>query len=190
MPLFGRSKGDEQFWLSSPMPDADPQVLYQFGMTCVMHDRYKDMMATGWTLWGLVGLNQLQANDFVSDGYSGWRGTAEFEAEIGVEFVDQYFHRALATAHSLDPGNLRESDIWSMPQEVVMPAATAYSAMCFAGSELLELLSGSGRSAEAAERSREVYDAVLTSHSGFVPPRTMGWAKSFAEAQGMPPPWA
>ena len=190
MGFFKKEGREEQdFWRVPPLGTTDAQALYQFGIQTVMREDHKATIATGWSLWSLVGIAELQTNDFVSDGYSGWRATSSFDRSVGRKFLLDYFQRARETAHAMDGGRLARANVWALPQEEVLPVSVAYGAMCFAGNELVVITESLGLTSDAAEQSQEVFQAVAGSNVAFVPPRTLGWARSFAQSKGVPDPW-
>lgn len=189
MSLFGRKGSDKQFWLVPPIPSRDPQALRQFGNTCVGREDHRQMIATGWTLWNLVGLDKFQADDFVSDGYSGWKRGASFVPQLGLEFATQYFERARRTAVAIDGGKWVHADVWSMSPDVVGPGATAYGAMCFAGCEVLELAALVGDTGLRQAHEKAMFAAVAETNRNFVPPRTLEWFTAYADTHGLAKPW-
>ena len=190
MGFFKKGSREEQdFWRVPPLRTTDAQVLYQYGIQTVMREDHKATIATGWSLWGLVGMAELQTNDFVSDGYSGWRSTTSFDPSVGRKFLLDYFNRARETANTSDGGHLARVNVWALPQDEVIPVSVAYGAMCFAGNELVVISESIGSTSGLAEQSQEVFQSVAGSNVVFVPPRTLGWARSYAQNKGLPDPW-
>jgi hypothetical protein len=190
MGLLRKRNRDERFWLKAPLSTRDSQLLYDYAISAVARRTYKEVMSAGWALWDLVGIAQLQVTDFLSDGYTGWRGNASFTPELGREFLTDYFDRARQDAVSMDGGRMRDQNVFSLPPDEVTPVSTAYSAMCFAGTSLVDVTRSLGVEEVAEEVTRNVYRAVLSANVAFVPSATMSWVRSYAMSQGDAEPWS
>jgi hypothetical protein len=180
MSLFSRLKvsrpEDPRFWRTSPLDTRDVARLYDHGMTCAGQQDGSAMMRIGWALWSITGsVHERQAYDFLYDGFRLWSSSPGHDASLGSVFLGDLFDR-LADSDPSVPG-----DISAAQPEQVQPVSTYYGARCWAGSELVS------RGAGDADK---IYDAIARTNVAFVPPRSMAWAKSYAERQGRLAPWA
>lgn len=190
MGLFKKKNAEgPRFWRTPPTRLTDPQAVYQFGIQTITRQDHKATIATGWLLWGLVGISELQTNDFVHDGFDGWQSSSEYDPSLGREFLLDYFQRARETAFEMDGGRLARENVWTLPQDEVTPISIAYGAMCYSGSELVEVTESLGPPELAAEQSQVVFEAVVGANVAFVPPRTLSWARAVARIADLPDPW-
>lgn len=164
------------FWHSPPISARDPQALHQYAIyECVGRDDFTGMMATGWAIWDLADIGSHQAADLLTDGYRGWEQQAGFDRALGRQFLEEALDR-LASDPAL-PG-----EIMGLPREVVDPVAIHYGTRCWLASELVDAVDDPSAEARA-------FDLIRRSPQPFVPPRSMNWARAFAEQHGLPEPW-
>jgi hypothetical protein len=179
MSLLGRFKvnrsEDPHFWRTSPLDTRDVTQLHDHGIMCASQQDGPAMMRIGWALWSLTGsVHERHAYHFLYDGFRLWSNSPGHEARLESVFLGDLFDR-LADSDPPIPG-----DIWRALPQQVQPVSIYYGARCWAGSELVS------RGAGDAEK---IYDAIARTNVAFVPPRSMAWAKSYAERQGRLAPW-
>lgn len=150
-------------------------------MDCTKESDGRGMIATGWALWGLVGLDQRQAYDFIYDGYREWREAGAPEPER-IAFLTAVFDRL----HDIHPPIAPTDDLSSVPHSVAAPASVYYGARCWAGSELLSVASSVGRL--TPELEERIYTAFAETHRAFMPPRTLTQFQEASRNRGMPEP--
>jgi hypothetical protein len=167
---FFRKEGKASFWHSPPFQNKDPQVLYQHGITCVTRSDGAGMMRTGWALWGIGGLHQHLAWNFLTDGFQQWRTSAD--PATARAFVEDVFARATASTPHFPP------DIYSVPRELVEPASAVFGARCWAGMRLIELARHAGDEAAAQMAAARLRAALQGAHPAFL----TGEAASFLRA--------
>ena len=178
MGLFGRRSGGERggFWENPPVRTTDAQTLYSCGVSSLSQGDGKSTVAVGWALADVHGLHAHQASDFLTDGYSAWRDGHGFDPREAEAFLE-----ALLTRLAANPRI--NGDIWSLPPDQVQPVATHYQTRCWAAAEILTL------GEPSPEREERCYQAIVESPDALVPPRSIGFAKAYADRHGRRPPW-
>ena len=183
--MSSTSSSPEPFWRTPPFDSVDAQVLYQHGINCVARATPDGpgMMSTGWALWDLVGPHQFQVRDFLQDGYKAWSGSGA-TAEQRVHFLGDLLSRL----REIYPEIPADADVWSMPKHVAEPASQLYSLRAWTASELLEVAGPSGLFTPAVEE--QVFRALSTTHSAFLPVRSQQHYDHLIAQRGHPSPGA
>ena len=182
MPLFRRrpvATDTRPFWEVPPSPSRDPQIVQSLGMDAMTDSDGPGMIQAGWALWGLVGLDQRQAYDFIYDGHREWRN-AGGSAQERAPFVLAVFRRLRHISPEISP----TLDLATIPQSVGMKASCYYGARCWAGSELLELAPTVGMMTPDLEE--DIFAAFAATHLMFLPPRTMAQYRQLRLERGLP----
>lgn len=159
-------------------------MLYQHGIQCVGSQDSEGMMRTGWAIMELAGLDQFQAHDFIQDGYKLWLQSPAASDDVAIAFLEDLFYQLSGE----DPPY--PSDLYAHPPEQIQPAATFYRVRSWTGSELLAAAEHAGRTDLLDEYEPVVYDAITAAHVGFVPPRSLSWARIYASNHGLAEPWS
>lgn len=154
------SKGKTDFWNQAPLrPPHEPELLYAHGINCVMQDRYEEMIATGFVLLSLGGPRENQADDFVRDGYRGWRESPQFDNELAATLL----------AELIDSVGARD-----------------FALSCWALMARMDLLTGDELLSYEHEAYRRIAAAPSRGH---VPFAAAEWVARYAKAHRIPAPW-
>lgn len=167
------------FWENPPFRTDDPEVLYQHGIRCVTESDGPGMMAVGWALWDVWGLGQHQAWDFLYDGYAVWV-QAGAPSDERISFSTAVFDRLRVIEPQVPP----ETILASIPPGVAVPASRSYGTRCWAISEVIEVAAQQG--GIDPEMEEELFQALLATHRGFMPARTLSDFRALARARGVP----
>lgn len=122
------------FWEVPPCTSTDPAVFYEHGIQAVTRGDGPGMIAAGWALWELAGLNQHQAYDFLYDGYQKWCDSGA----TGVERA-ALLDALVNGLRQIHPAISPTADLSAYPPWVAAPAARYYGARCWAIVERLDL---------------------------------------------------
>lgn len=167
------------FWRIPPIRTEDPDLLYHHGISCVGRSDGPGMLASGWALWGLVGIGAKQASDFLYTGFLEWEKSPEFTRELGCQFLDEALERLSYDLPAPWP------DLYAVPPEEVEPVATYYSTRCWMAMDRIRLAGDGER--EAYET--QAFELIRRTRVEFVPAASMGFAKAYAQNRGLPSPW-
>lgn len=177
MPFFAdRSDG---FWHVPPVRSSDPAILRQAGIQAVTAGNGEHMMAIGWRIWDVAGINSEQAFDFLADGYRAWQGMPSYTPLVGASFLAEMVGRLAANPDT-------PPDLYAVPPAVVEPIATHYAARCWAAAEMWSLHHANTIVAD----EERLYAAIASSPRPFVPPRSMALARDYAQGRGWPDPFS
>lgn len=182
MGLFSRKStplDERPFWQRPPFPSDDPDVLYQHGISCVSAGDGPGMLSVGFALWDLVGLNQHQAWDFISDGFAKWTDTGASVSER-IALLDDMLQRL--DRLPLLPVDI---DLHSLPPGVIEPTADYYTARCWAISESLTAHESCGARTPALDAAMLARLELI--HPGFMPPRTLSHYGTLKTSAGRNP---
>jgi len=138
-------------------------------------------MSTGWAIWDVAGIHMHQARDFLVDGYNAWRDAGTSDEQSRVLFLEDMFHRLGDIRPAIQPS----ADLATLAPGVVAPASVAYTARCWAASELLECLERTSESSYSTIQEEELFRALSQTHPGFMPPRTATQFRALAERHGL-----
>jgi len=164
------------FWQVPPFPSTDPEVLYQHGISCLTSGDGRGMLQVGFALWDLVGLNQHQAWDFISDGFTSWSDAGAPDSEK-LALLQDILER-------LDkvPMLPVDVDLYSLQPGVVEPTVPYHTARAWAISEALIINERNGT------RTPDL-DAVMLArldamHQGLMPARTLSQYDALKRSAG------
>lgn len=168
--LMGREGSDatRAFWRIAPIRSTDASVVHQFAMQALARHDGRDMVAAGWTIWRLAGIEAHQASNLLSDGFDFWRGDRPAEEALQRAYLQDVFEQL----DEHDPPVA--ADPWSMPPERADAASAHYGTRAWAGWTLVEMLPSS--SPERADWQERVLDAIARSPRIFVPFGPAHWA--------------
>jgi len=169
------------FWRIPPFPSRDPYVLHAHGITCVTRSDGPGMMSTGWAIWDVAGIHMHQARDFLVDGYNAWRDAGTSDEQSRVLFLEDMFHRLGDIRPAIPPS----ADLATLAPGVVAPASVAFTARCWAASELLECLERASESSHSTIEEGEIYQALSLTHPGFMPARTASQFRHLSRKRGL-----
>jgi hypothetical protein len=139
------------------------------------------MMSAGWAIWDVAGLHMHQAREFLVDGYRAWRGSGASDERSRVLFLEDMFRRLGDIRPAIPPS----ADLTTLPPDVVAPASVAYTARCWAASELLEYHERAGDSSHGTIGEEDVFRALSQTHPDFMPPRTAEQFRVLSQKRGL-----
>jgi hypothetical protein len=113
-------------------------------------------MSTGWAIWDVAGIHMHQAREFLVDGYKAWRDADTSDQRSRVLFLEDMFHRLGDIRPAIPPS----ADLAMLTPGVVAPASVAYTARCWAASELLECLEHASDSSYSTIQEEELWRAL------------------------------
>lgn len=170
-------------WLAHPFPGSSDAISLRRNL--FTKDDGPGMISAGWAIWGISGLHSHQANKLLTDGFSAWQQSADYERAAGVAFLEALFKRLSSMRAPACP-----ADSWRAPRELVEPASAYFSLLCWSGSELISEARAAGNNALVAEYEPAIYLAICVVPYYFVPPRSIDETRTYATKNGRPEPWA
>lgn len=181
-PFWKRPKRTD-FWRIPPMV-GEPETLRQGGIIAVTEGDGPMMMRTGWALWQTAGIEQFQASDFLKDGYDAWkeRDAAPYPERLS-------FLRDLFDTLAGQPSPVVPLDIYDAPRQRIELASAYFGTRAWTGSRLWGEAEAASDSDTMTQYRRPIYDALVSSHRDFVPPRSMVVADTLALQLGLPSPF-
>lgn len=178
-----RRRARRAFWRVPP-DVRTVEAYYQYGIGAVGRGDGTAMMRAGWALWRAVGLHEQQAQDFLRDGYTSWRGGSDFVPDDAIDFLRDLFNTLCHDGAPPRPG-----DIWSAPPAAVAPAAAYDGVRAWAAAELMVTAEEAGRTDIVEEYESVVLKALLDTHPDFIPPRSVRVGRALAARAGVETPW-
>jgi len=165
------------FWRISPGP-GDPSALHRIGIQNVVAGDGRGMIATGWAIWDVAGLNQFQAVDFSRDGYQKW---VEAGAPVNERFL--YLWDVLGRLQTIQPEIGPEVDVYALPPHIAQPASTYYGMRSWTVSEIL-IVADRVENAPI-DLNDTLFGLLQATNPAFMAPRTLSQYRYMCEDRGI-----